>query len=296
MAVSGTSSNRFMVEFDKNLPKGQEAGIRAYKMPAGLSKIFTFMTVVKIDNQSVVVNKKSLEKFMDRHGQSGFTCEKKSAEQLGEMLKRTTPQFKADRDSTLKMLAAMGKDEREEFKVVEGAILLKLSKLEKFLTALKNCDIVPTSDLVSKLKAAAKPDPAKPDGDKYIKISGDLVKQLQKLAEQRLAERPAAESWATKMKGETAGKKSAVHEQLDKFGFRHGAPDERVVELMRPENKFILQLVKSDPAAAKAILDKIVSGHKEQDDKTCLEGAAFALKDNAAALAVLHAIRAKAEG
>lgn len=290
MAVSGTSSNRFMVEFDKDLPKGQEAGIRAYKMPAGLSKIFTFMTVVKIDNQTVVVNKKSLEKFMDRHGATGFKCEKKSAEQLGEMLKRTTPQFKAERDTTLKMLASMGKDEREDFKVVEGAILLQPKNLDKFLTALKNCDITPSSSLVSKLKEA------KADAQGNVKISGDLVKQLQQLAEQRLSERPAAESWATKMKGETAGKKSEVHQQLDKFNFKHEAPDARVQELLQPGNKFILQLVKSDPAAAKAILAKIVSGHKENDDKTCLEGAAHVLHNKADALAVLQAIRAKAEG
>lgn len=259
MAVSGTSSNRFMAEFDKKLPEGQEAGIRAYKMPAGMSKIFTFMTTVTIDNQTVVVNKKSLEKFMDRHGQSGFKCEKKSAEQLGAMLKSVSPAFKPERDNTLKMLAAMGKGE-QGVNVADGKISIQAAKLDSFVNQLTAAGIRLPASWVSGLKEKAK-------GNKEVEISGGQLKELQQLAEKLLQDVPADKSSS-----------NIEFRKLKSFAFKHDAPDQRVLELLHKNNTSILELAKSHPVLAEAMLAKI-SPDIRGDQKTCLEGAAIVIGD-----------------
>lgn len=293
------TTGRILEAYDAKATGNQKAGIAAYggKL-GGVAKFFGFAVDVKIGDKTVTVNKKSLEKYISRHG-GDFHYNKQTAQQLGDMIKKVAPNW--ERDSVIKQLART-EDINAKDGGPHGGMQLKSADANKFLSALKDCGIEIPHGLENDLKDVKQ---------EFVQIKKEFVDQLRASAKKIMEDEGIGQSkWATDAQkahaARTSGMPSKPSEPVTKKNLaekikelrlpKGGSPLEKCQAFFGNEGfKEIIEFAKTDKASAK-ILMKELFGNNKVDSKTVKDGIEWVMRENRSAHDSLAELIATAQG
>lgn len=260
--VSISQSGRILEAYDAKATGDQKAGIAAYggKL-GGVAKFFGYAVDVNIGGKTITVNKKSLEKYISRHGGEFHSDKKMNAQQLGEMIKKVAPNW--ERDSVIKQLART-EDLTAKDGDQHGAMWLKSDKVQDFLNTLSGHGISIPSGMIESFK---------PNEKGEVKIEKKFVDELRDNAKKLMSDEGIGQSeWTADTQKAHAARTSGWQKPSEpvtsknfeqKFKGLHigasmGTPEKMKAFFEHEGSKELIEFAKENKAAAKKLVKALV--------------------------------------